>query len=103
VVEAQEGLTEVEQAELHRLLEDLDSDEAEALGPAVERAEANARDLAAENARLEAQANALERIAAEHERLLADATDYLRKLREKSTALAEDYRRLMGHEPIHAR
>ncbi len=93
----------MEQTELYRLLEDLDSDEAEALRPAIERGEANARDIAAENARLEAQANALARIATEHERLLADATDYLRNLREKSTALAEDYRRLMGHEPIHAR
>ena len=93
----------MEHAELHRLLEDLDTDEAEALHPAIERAEAHARDLAGENARLEAQANALARIATEHERLLVDATDYLRKLREKSTALAEDYRRLMGHEPIHAR
>lgn len=102
-IEAQRALTDVERTELHRLQDDLDADEADALRPAVARAEGHARDLAAEKARLEAQTNALVDIATEHERLLVDATEYLRKLREKSNALAEDYRRLMGHEPHPAR
>jgi hypothetical protein len=103
VVEAHGGLTDLEHTELRLLLDDLDADEADALRPAVEQAEAHARDLAAENARLEAQTNALGRIVADHERLLVDATDYLRKLRERSHALTEEYRRLMGHEPLPAR
>ena len=54
-------------------------------------------------AQLEAQADALSRIVAEQEGLLADATAYLQKLREKSAALAEDDRCLMGHDRAPAR
>ena len=69
----------------------------------MEQAAARARDLATEKAQLEAQAGALARIVAEQKGLLADATAYLQKLREKSAALAEDYRRLMGHDLAPAR
>lgn len=96
-------MTDPERAELSRLFEDLDADEADALRPAMEQAAARAGALAVEKAQLDAQADALVRIATEQERLLADATTYLQKLREKSAALAEDYRRLMGHEPAPAR
>lgn len=96
-------MTEPERAELARLLEDLDADEADALRSAMDQAAARAGELAAEKAQLEAQADALARIVAEQEGLLADATAYLQKLREKSAALAEDYRRLTGHDPALAR
>jgi hypothetical protein len=96
-------LTDAERAELSRLLEDLDADEADDLRPAMDRATARAADLATEKERLEAQADALARIVAEQERLLADATGYLQRLRERSAALAEDYRRLMGHDLAPAR
>jgi hypothetical protein len=101
--EARGPLTSAEQAELSRLLDDLDADEADALRPATERALAHAGDLAAEKAQLEAKTDALASIAAEQERLLADATAYLQKLRDRSAALAEDYRRLMGHDLAPAR
>lgn len=96
-------MTDAERTELDRLLDDLDADEANDLGPAMERAQARAEDLAAEKARLEAQADALARIVAEQEKLLADATSYVQKLRDCSAALAEDYRRLMGNELVPAR
>ncbi len=101
--EAQGPLADAERAELDRLLDELDADEADALRPAVQRAEAHAADLAAEKARLDAQADALARIVAEQEGLLADATAYLQRLRDRSAALAEDYRRIMGRDPIPAR
>lgn len=101
--EAQGALTAAERAELDLLLADLDADETDALRPAVEWSLARTGELAAENARLEAQADALARIVAEHEGLLADATAYLQKLRDKSDALAEDYRRLMGRDLVPAR
>lgn len=74
-------LTEPERAELARLLEDLDADEADALRPAMEQAAVRTGDLMAEKAQLEAQAEALARIVAEQEGLLAEATAYLQKLR----------------------
>ncbi|WP_437683840.1 hypothetical protein [Sorangium sp. So ce131] len=101
--EAQGALTGPEHVELARLLEDLDADEADALRPATEQAVTRAGALEAEKAQLEAQADALARIVAEQEGLLADATTYLERLRAKSAALAEDYRRLMGHELAAAR
>jgi len=101
--EVQGPLTDAERAEINRLIDELDADEADDLRPAMERAQARAGDLAAEKARLEAQADALARIVAEQEGLLTDATAYLQKLRDKSAALAEDYRRLMGHDPVPAR
>lgn len=96
-------MTDLEHAELACLLEDLDADEADALRPAMEQAAVRAGDLAAEKAQLEAQAEALARIVAEQEGLLADANAYLQRLREKSAALAEDYRRLMRHDQAPAR
>jgi hypothetical protein len=101
--EAQGTLSDAERAELDRLLDELDADEADELRPALERAQARAGALAAEKARLEGQAEALARIVAEQEGLLADATAYLQKLRDKSAALAEDYQRVMGHERVPAR
>ncbi|WP_437552605.1 hypothetical protein WME97_15050 [Sorangium sp. So ce367] len=101
--EARGTLTDPERAELFRLFEDLDAEEADALRPAMELAVARAEDLAEQKAQLESQADALARIVAEQEGLLADATAYLQKLREKNAALAEDYRRLMGHDLAPAR
>ena len=101
--EAQGALTDAERAEFELLLADLDADEADELRPAIERSLARTGELAAEKARLEAQAEALARLMAEHEGLLADATVYLQKLRDKSDALAEDYRRLMGRDLVPAR
>jgi chromosome segregation ATPase len=101
--EARGNLTDPERAELSRLLADLDADEADELHPAMDQAAARVADLAAEKARLEAKADALSRIVAEQERLLADATAYLQTLRERSASLAEDYRRLMGHDLVPAR
>ncbi|WP_433937602.1 hypothetical protein AB3662_23555 [Sorangium cellulosum] len=101
--EARGMLTGPERAEIAHLLEDLDADEADALRPAMEQAAVRAGALAAEKAQAEAQADALARIVAEQEGLLADATAYLQKLRERSAALAEDYRRLMGHDLASAR
>lgn len=68
--EARETLTDAEREELAGLLGDLDADEADALRPAMERAAARAGDLAAEKARLTAQADALARIVTEQERAL---------------------------------
>jgi hypothetical protein len=102
-VEAQGALTDAERAELNQLLNDLDADEADDLRVATEQAQARSGDLAAEKEQLEAQAAALARIVAEQEGLLTEATTYLQKLRDRSAALAEDYRRLMGHEPVSAR
>jgi hypothetical protein len=67
--EARGTLTDLESAELSRLLGDLDADEADALRPAMEQAAARAGELAAEKAQLEAQAEALARIVVEQERL----------------------------------
>jgi len=59
--------------------------------------------LKAEKAQLDAKVDALSHIAAEQERLLSDATAYLQKLRERSAALTDDYRQLMGHDLVPAR
>ena len=101
--EAHGALTNAERSELTRLLDELDADEADDLHPAMERARVRTSELATEKIRLEAQADALARIVAEHENLLADATAYLQKLRAKSAALAEDYQRLMGRDLATAR
>ncbi|WP_441287229.1 hypothetical protein ACSRUE_34050 [Sorangium sp. KYC3313] len=69
--EARGTLTDPERAELSRLFEDLDAEEADALRPAMELAAARAEDLAAQKAQLESQADALARIVAEQEGLLA--------------------------------
>ena len=101
--EAQGALTDAERMELDRLLADLDADEADELRPAMERSRARTGELAAEKTRLDSQADALSRIVAEQTQLLADATAYLQKLRDKSDALTEDYRRVMGRDLVPAR
>jgi hypothetical protein len=101
--EAWRPLADAERVELSRLLVDLDADEADDLRPAMEQAAVRTAALAAEKARLEAQADALAHIVTEQERLLSDATTYLQKLRARSAALAEDYRRLMGRDLAPAR
>ncbi len=101
--ESRGALAASERAELSRLLEDLDADEADELRPALEQAAARAEDLAAEKAQLLAQAGALSRIVAEQKQLLSDASAYLRMLRERSSAWDEDYRRLMGRDLTSAR
>jgi hypothetical protein len=94
--EARGALTDAEREELSRLLADLDADEADQLRPAMERAAAHAGDLAAEKEQLEAQADALARIATEQQRLLSDATAYLQKLRDKSAAGERDAPKAAG-------
>lgn len=69
--EAQRLLTDAERSELDQLLADLDADEADALRPAMAWAQGRLDHLAAEKARLDAQAEALARIVTEHERMLA--------------------------------
>jgi capsule polysaccharide export protein KpsE/RkpR len=101
--EAEGRLTERERVELARLIDEFDTDEADDLRPVMEQAAARVEGLKAEKARLGDQIDALSRIAAEQERLLSDATAYLQRLRERSAALTEDYRRLMGRELVPAR
>lgn len=96
--EAHGALTDAERADLESLSADLDADEADALRPALERMDAEAAALAAERADLDAKAAALARIAEEEEHLLTEAWAYVERLRQKSAALAEDYRRVTGHD-----
>ena len=96
-------MSDVERAELDALLADLDADEADALRPAMARMAEHAAALRAENATLDAEATELVRIAAEQEGLLAEATAYLHRLRDRSAALAEDYRRATGRDLAPAR
>ncbi|MCX4239610.1 hypothetical protein [Paraliomyxa miuraensis] len=91
-------LSPTERAELDALLAELDADEADALAPAMQRLRTEAEAIAKKTASLDAKARELLRIAEEHERLLADASSAVERLRERSAALAEDYRRVMGHE-----
>lgn len=83
-------MTDAQRTELAQLLDDLDADEADELEPAMERTRARTGDLTTERARLEVRADALARIVAEQEILLADATAYLQKSRDKGAALVED-------------
>jgi len=101
--EARGELSTILRRELDGLLAELDADEAEALGPAAERTRAEIQAMAKETASLDAKALELQRIADEEERLLADARATLERLRQRSSALAEDYLRVMGHELSPAR
>lgn len=101
--EAHGRLTDAERAELDGLLADLDADEADALRPVGETLEARAKVMADETAELNAKARELQRIAVEEERLLADARAYLERLRQRSDALAEEFRRVTGRAPSAAR
>jgi uncharacterized protein involved in exopolysaccharide biosynthesis len=96
--EAQGALTDAERAELDALVADLDADEADALRPEFARMDAEAAAKADEKAGLDAKAVELARIAEEEESLLSEARAYLERLRQRSAALAEDYRRVTGHE-----
>lgn len=97
--EAQGTLTVADPSELEALFADLDADESDALPPALERMAAEAAAMEAEKAGLDAEARELARIADEEERLLTEARAYLEQLRQRSAALAEDYRRATGREP----
>jgi hypothetical protein len=94
--EAQGRLTEAERMVLDGLLADLDADEAEALRPANEQLDAQARAMDAERAELDVKAGELARIAREEETLLAEGQAYVARLRQRSAALAEDFWRVMG-------
>jgi uncharacterized sporulation protein YeaH/YhbH (DUF444 family) len=94
--EAQGLLAEEDRVALDGLLADLDADEAEALRPANERLDARAEAMGAERAELDSKAGELERIAREEEGLLAEARAYVARLRQRSAALAEDFRRVTG-------
>ena len=101
--EAQGRLTEEDRVVLDGLLADLDADEADALRPADERLDAQARAMDAERAELDIKAGELERIAREEEGLLAEARAYVARLRQRSAALAEDFRRVTGRSIASAR
>jgi uncharacterized protein involved in exopolysaccharide biosynthesis len=101
--EAHGSLTLSDRSELEALFADLDADEAEALQPALAQMEAEADARQAEKAALDAEARELSRIANEEGRLLTEARAYLEQLRQRSAALAEDYRRATGREPAPAR
>jgi len=103
VRETEGALGDAERAELEALLAALDADEAETLRPAMARMTEHADALRAENAKLDAEAAELVRIADEQEGLLAEARAYLHRLRDRSAALADDYRRATGREPAPAR
>jgi hypothetical protein len=97
--EAHGTLTGAERSELEALFADLDADEADDLRPAFERMDAEAAAMAAAKADLDAKAVELARIAEEEERLHAEARAYVERLRQRSAALAEDYRRVTGRAP----
>lgn len=101
--EAHGTLTIADRAELEALFADLDADESDALSPVLAQMEAEASAMATERATLDAEASELARIADEEERLLSEARAYLEQLRQRSAALAEDYRRATGREPAPAR
>lgn len=101
--EAQGRLTEEDRLALDGLLADLDDDEAEALRPADEQLDVRARAMDAERAELEIKAGELERIAREEAGLLAEARAYVAQLRQRSAALAEDFRRVTGRSIAPAR
>jgi len=96
--EAQGTLTSEERAELESLFAELDADEATALAPALERMRQQQTALRVEREQLKVEVAALERIAEEQEQLLAEANAYLSGLRAKRSALADEYRRVSGHE-----
>lgn len=101
--EAHGLVTDADRKELAALLSDLDADEADALRSAFERMDAEATAMEAKKAALETKARELTRIAEEEERLLSDARAYLERLRQRSAALAADYRRVTGRELTPAR
>ncbi len=101
--EANGLLTAAERVLLDGLLADLDADEAEALQPAQERLDAEARAMDAEKAELDVKAAALERIAREEELLLAEAQAFVTRLQQRSAALAEDFQRVTGYAIAPAR
>ncbi|MEO5727847.1 MAG: hypothetical protein ABI134_01410 [Byssovorax sp.] len=101
--EAHGTLTATDRSELDALFADLDADEADALRPILERMDAEAAAMTAEKVALEAEARELSRIANEEGRLLKEAQAYLEQLRQRSAALAEDFRRATGREPAPAR
>jgi hypothetical protein len=91
-------LTGDEHAELEVFFAELDAEEAEALRPAMERMDWELRELQAEKKLRESEIAALQRIAREKEQLLAEARAYAAKLRAKSTALDEEFRRVARRE-----
>jgi hypothetical protein len=101
--ETQGCLTEEDRVALDGLLADLDADEAEALRATDDQLDAQARAMDAERAELDAKAAELERIAREEEGLLAEARAYVARLRQRSAALAEDFRRVTGRPIASAR
>ncbi len=81
--EAQGTLLDVERAEMEALFAELDTEEAEAMRPALDRIQQRQAELYAEKKRLEVDAAQLEHIVNEQEQLLADARSYLAHLRTK--------------------
>jgi hypothetical protein len=91
--EARRALTEVEQAELGGLFEELEAEDLRTLRPALDRLAREADELRAEKARVEAQARDLERIVEQQEKLLAEVRAYAGRVRLRRAALAEEFRR----------
>ncbi|MEO7330347.1 MAG: hypothetical protein ABI193_17355 [Minicystis sp.] len=92
--EAQRSLTENEQEELEKLLEELDLAEAQAMRPALDRLAQEADELRAEKARVMRRAQELEHIVAQQESLLAEVHAYAGRVRLRRAALVDEFHRL---------
>jgi hypothetical protein len=96
--EAQGKLTKAERTEMEALFAELDAEEAQALRPALVRSQQRQAELRNETEQLAREVQQLERILQEHEQLLRDARSYLTDLRARRAVLADEYRRVTGHE-----
>jgi hypothetical protein len=96
--EAEGLLTEAERQILQALLTELDSKEAIALRPAIERMRARQEELTVEKERVEQENERLAAIVAKQERLLGEARDYLDQIRAQRATISEEYRAVTGRE-----
>lgn len=103
VREVQGILTGSERAEMEALFAELDAEEAEAMRPAREQQQRERAALQQQKDALAARAAQLERILTDQQQLLVEARAYLRQLRTRRAALADEYRRLTGREPTASR
>jgi hypothetical protein len=98
--EAEGLLTEAESEVLRALLAELDTEEATALRPAIERMRARQEELSQERERVEQENERLAAILAKQERLLGEARTYLDHLRTERAALREEYRTVTGRQSL---
>lgn len=101
--EARRALTDAERTELAALFAELDAEEARALQPALDRMAEEANDLRARTAQVEAEAMELERIVAQQEKLLAEARAYAERLRQRRSALTDEFHRVRSGGALAAR